>query len=110
METTENDFKEIKRAHIANYLTKPNSLNSEFSYLNREWMDNKESIDTKYEYVELLESVTLKQVQDYYLSLFFNREKTQQILVQVKGKNFKAELPLVLPKQVTISNIDKLLK
>jgi len=73
-------------------------------------MDNKKEIDTKLDYVHVLEAITLKQVQDYYSSLFFDDKNTQQIIVQVKGKNFVKEAPLTLPQQVTISDIDKLSK
>jgi len=110
IQTKENDFEDIKHAHIVNYLTKPNNLSGEFSYLANEWMDNKNEIDTKLDYVRVLEGITLKQVQDYYLSLFFDAENTQQIIVQVKGQNFTEEAPLTLPLQVTISDIDKLPK
>ncbi|TEW52233.1 insulinase family protein [Psychromonas algicola] len=110
MQTKEDDFEEIKHAHIANYLTKPNSLGGEFSYLTNEWMDNKKEIDTKLDYVHVLEAITLKQVQDYYSSLFFDDKNTQQIIVQVKGKNFVKEAPLTLPQQMTILDIDRLSK
>ena len=110
MDTKESDFEEIRNAHIANYLTKPSNLSGEFSYLTNEWMDNKSEIDTKLDYVQVLGSITLEQVQAYYLSLFFDEENTQQIIVQVKGQNFNKEAPLTLPQQVTISDIDKLSK
>ena len=110
METKESDFEDIKNAHIANYLTKPNNLSGEFSYLVNEWMDNKNEIDTKLEYVNVLGSVTLEQVQAYYQSLFFDEKNTQQILVQVKGQKFNKETPLTLPKEVSILDIDKLSK
>ena len=108
METKESDFEEIKKAHIANYLTKPSNLSGEFSYLTNEWSDNKKEIDTKLKYVAALESVTLEQVQKTYMDLFFNQEKIQQIIVQVKGKKFNKEEALTLPKQVTILSIDQL--
>lgn len=110
METKENDFEDIRNAHIANYLTKPNNLSEEFSYLSNEWIDNRTNIDTKLEYVHVLGSITLKEVQEYYLSLFFDEDKTQQIIVQVKGGKFSKEAPLVFPMQVTISDVDKLPK
>ena len=108
MKTKKSDFEEIKKAHIANYLTKPSNLSGEFSYLTNEWSDNKKEIDTKLKYVAALESVTLEQVQKTYMDLFFNQEKIQQIIVQVKGKKFNKEEALTLPKQVTILSIDQL--
>lgn len=108
--TKESEFEEIKKAHIANYLAKPNSLGSEFSYLSNEWLEKKEKIDTKLEYVALLESITLEEVQAYYLALFFDNQQTQQILVQVKGKKFAKEQALRLPRQVEINDIDTLPK
>jgi len=109
-ETKESDFEEIKKAHIANYLAKPSNLSTEFSYLTEQWMTNKENIDTKLEYVARLESVTLQQVQQYYLDLFFNKQQTQQILVQVKGKKFSQDKALELTPQVLVSNVDQLPK
>ena len=110
VETKESDFDEIKKAHIANYLAKPSNLGTEFSYLTGEWMSNKENIDTKLEHVARLKSVSLKQVQQYYTDLFFNDQQTQQIIVQVKGKKFSEEKPLMLTPQVSISNVDQLPK
>lgn len=110
VETKESDFEEIKKAHIANYLAKPSNLSTEFSYLIDQWMTNKDKIDTKLEYVARLESVTLEQVQQYYLDLFFNKQQTQQILVQVKGKKFSQDKALELTPQVQVSNIDLLPK
>jgi len=109
-ETKKSDFEEIKKAHIANYLAKPSNLGTEFSYLTGEWMNNKEKIDTKLDYVTRLESVTLQQVQQYYLDVFFNKQQTQQILVQVKGKKFSQDNALALTPQVLISNVDDLPK
>ena len=110
MAMEKSEFEEIKKAHIANYLTKPSNLSGEFSYLTNEWADNKKAIDTKSEYIAVLESVTLEQVQQYYMELFFEPQKIQQIIVQVKGKKFTEAKPLTLPKQLTILNIDELLK
>lgn len=110
VETKKSDFEEIKKAHIANYLAKPSNLSTEFSYLTEQWMANKDKIDTKLEYVARLESVTLKQVQQYYLDLFFNKQQTQQILVQVKGKKFSQDKALELAPQVQVSNVDLLPK
>tara|TARA_R110001583_G_scaffold2382_8_gene17330 strand:- start:1999 stop:4875 length:2877 start_codon:yes stop_codon:yes gene_type:complete len=109
-ETKESDFEEIKKAHIANYLAKPSNLSTEFSYLTEQWMNNKDKIDTKLEYVARLESVTLQQVQQYYLDLFFNKQQTQQILVQVKGKKFSQDKALELTPQVLVTNVDQLPK
>ena len=109
-DTKESDFEEIKKAHIANYLAKPSNLGTEFSYLTDEWMSNKENIDTKLQHVARLKSVSLKQVQQYYTDLFFNDQQTQQIIVQIKGKKFSQEKPLVLTPQVSISNVDQLPK
>ena len=108
--TKESDFEEIKKAHIANYLAKPNNLSNEFSHLSGEWAVNKDKIDTKMEYVALLESVSLQQVQQYYAELFFDKTQTQQVVVQVKGKKFAKDKPLTFASQVTISNIDELPK
>ena len=108
--TKESDFEEIKKAHIANYLAKPNNLSNEFSHLSSEWAVNKEKIDTKTEYVALLESVSLQQVQQYYTELFFDKAQTQQIVVQVKGKKFAKDKPLTFASQVTIANVDELPK
>jgi len=109
-ETKESDFEEIKKAHIANYLAKPTNLGTEFSYLIDEWMSNKENIDTKLQHVARLKSVSLKQVQQYYTDLFFDEQQTQQIIVQVKGKKFSQEKPLILPYQISISNVEQLPK
>ncbi|WP_413691988.1 hypothetical protein [Psychromonas sp. KJ10-2] len=54
-------------------------------------MNNKEKIDTKQQHIELLQSVSLKQVQAYYNHLFFDKSAAQQIIVQVKGKKFSGE-------------------
>jgi len=110
MATKESDFEEIKKAHIANYLAKPTNLSSEFAYLMNEWANNKTNIDTKLDYVNTLNSVTLAQVQEYYTTLFFDKEKTQQILVQVKGQKFNDADPLILPKQISVLDIDQLPK
>jgi len=106
----EQDFEEIKKAHIANYLAKPSSLQSEFSYLLGEWAQDKESIDTKQQYIKQLESVTLKDVQAYYSELFFNEQQVQQILVQVKGKKFKQQKALSLTPELAVSSVDSLPK
>ena len=108
--TKESEFEEIKKAHIENYLAKPNTLDSEFSYLTNEWSNKEDKIDTKLEYVALLESVTLEEVRAYYSALFFDKQQTQQILVQVKGKKFAQEQALKLPLQIEIKNIDALPK
>ncbi|WP_409440219.1 insulinase family protein [Psychromonas sp. GE-S-Ul-11] len=106
--TTESEFEEIKKAHIANYLAKPSNLSTEFSYLIGEWMSNKDKIDTKSQHIELLQSVTLKQVQEYYTRLFFDKSAAQQIIVQVKGKKFSEEAPLSLTPEVAISSVEQL--
>ncbi|MDA7745800.1 insulinase family protein [Psychromonas sp.] len=110
METKIADFEEIKKAHIANYLAKPSNQSGEFSYLTNEWLSDKAEIDTKLDYVELLDSVTLEQVQQYYAELFLNKQQTQQIIVQVKGTKFAQEKALVLPLETVILNIDQLPK
>jgi protease III len=109
-ETKESDFEEIKKAHIANYLAKPTNIKAEFGYLIGEWTSNKQNIDTKLEYVDKLKSVTLGQVQQYYKDIFFNKAQVQQILVQVKGKKFYQDKPLILESEVSITDIDKLSK
>jgi protease-3 len=110
MATTKDEFAEIKKAHIANYLAKPTNISNEFAYLINEWADMKTSIDSKPEYIDILENTTLEEVQDYYQTLFFDHKKMQQIIVQVKGQNFSESEPLILPRQVTISSVDQLPK
>ena len=105
---TESEFEEVKKAHIANYLAKPSNLSIEFSYLIGEWMNNKDKIDTKQQHVDRLRSITLKEVQTYYSRLFFDKNKAQQIIVQVKGKKFSEEAPLSLTPEIVISTIEQL--
>jgi len=109
-QTTEAEFEKIKQAHIANYLTKPTNLSAEFAYLVNEWLDNKAQIDTKLNYVQALQKVTLEQVKAYYLTLFFEPKQIQQLVIQVKGKQFASEAPMQLPQQVSITDIDALPK
>lgn len=109
-EVNEQQFAEIKSAHIANYLAKPNNLSAEFAFLSNEWANNKAQIDTKTQYVALLESVTLEQVKQLYQRLFFDNQQAQQIVIQVKGKKFNTEKALTLPSQILIEDIDQLPK
>jgi len=109
-EVKEEDFEEIKAAHIANYLAKPSNMKSEFSYLLNEWAQGKQEIDSKAQHVERLQSITLKDVQDYYTNLFFNKQDVQQIIVQVKGNKFKQEEVLSLTPELSVSDIDNLPK
>ena len=109
-DTKQADFDDIKKAHIANYLAKPNNQSAEFGYLKGEWLKHQPEIDTKMEFVKQLESVTLEQVQAYFLEQFFNKEQVQQIIVQVKGKKFQGDKALILESEVAITDIDKLPK
>lgn len=103
-------FAEIKQAHISNYLAKPNNLSAEFSFLSSEWASNKPQIDSKMHYVQLLESVSLAQVQQFYNQQFFDEQAAQKIIIQVKGSKFVSEKPLMLPVQNLIEDIDQLPK
>ncbi|WP_413701003.1 hypothetical protein ACLKMH_04280 [Psychromonas sp. KJ10-10] len=105
---TEDEFAQIKEAHIANYLAKPTSLAGEFGYLTKEWLSIKADINSKAEYIKVLQSVALKDVQDFYEKVLISDKNKQLIVVQVRGKSF-IEAPLLsLEKQININNIDEL--
>tara|TARA_R110001583_G_scaffold30866_2_gene106166 strand:- start:21078 stop:23945 length:2868 start_codon:yes stop_codon:yes gene_type:complete len=106
-DVTEVEFEKIKTAHVANYTAKPTSLNGEFSYLSKEWLSTKKDINSKVDYIKILQSVSLQEVQDFYNEVLLSDKNKQLILVQVQGQKFIDAPILSLPKQIEIKNIDK---
>ncbi|MCW8996443.1 MAG: insulinase family protein, partial [Psychromonas sp.] len=108
--TTEQKFAAIKEAHIANYLAKPSSLSTEFSYLSNEWLSVKKEINNKQAYIASLQQITLKDVQEFYNNIFLQGKNRQEILVQVQGEKFRKQPLLTVKDQVLVTNVDLLQK
>ena len=108
--TTEEQFAAIKKAHIANYLAKPTSLSGEFSFLKNEWLNVKPEINNKQAFINTLQSITLKEVQDFYEKVLLRGKHKQEILVQVQGEKFRGKARLRLQGEQNITDIDLLPK
>ena len=107
---SEDKFLAVKDAHIANYLAKPSSLGSEFSYLSGQWLSIKSNINTKQAFIKSLQDVTLKEVMDFYNEVFLRGKDRQEILVQVQGEKFRGKPLLRLQGEQAITDIDQLPK
>ena len=108
--TTEDKFLAVKDAHIANYLAKPSSLSSEFSYLSSQWLGIKSNINTKQEFIRSLQNVSLNEVKSFYNDVFLRGKDRQEILVQVQGEKFRGKPLLRLQGEQNITDIDQLPK
>ena len=108
--TTEEQFAQIKVAHIANYRAKPTSLNAEFSYLINEWSSMKAQINNKEKYIDALNQVTLQEVQAFYADVLATEKSRQVIAVQVQGQKFNQSALLKFEKQTVIKSVDQLEK
>jgi len=108
--TTEEKFNTIKEAHIANYLAKPTSISAEFAYLSNEWLSVKKQINNKQAYIQCLQKISLKDVQDFYQDVFLQGKNRQEILVQVQGDKFRKSPLLSVTGEVKINSIDLLPK
>ena len=108
--TTEQKFAAIKEAHIANYLAKPASLSAEFAYLTNEWLNVKKEINNKQTYIQSLQQITLKDVQEFYQTVFLEGKNRQQILVQVQGDKFRKSPLLTVKGELRITDVDLLPK
>jgi len=106
--TPEDKFEKIKIAHIANYTAKPTSLGGEFSYLTNQWLMLKTDINHKPLYIEVLQDISLRDVQSFYQDVLASEKSRQLVLVQVQGQKFIESPLLTLEKQTIIHNIDKL--
>lgn len=98
--TTQKQFAEIKDAHISNYLAKPASLAQEFSYLTDQWLNIKENINSKQDYINSLQSVSLADLNSFYKIVFRDGKNRQEILIQVQGEKFKSSPLLTLKGEV----------
>jgi len=107
---TEDKFIAVKDAHIANYLAKPSSLGSEFSYLSSQWLSLKSNINTKQAFIKSLQNVSLKEVKRFYNDIFLRGKDRQEILVQVQGEKFRGKPLLRLQGEQNITDIDRLPK
>lgn len=87
--TEQKRFAEIKAAHISNYLAKPTSLALEFSYLTDQWLNIKENINSKQDYINSLQAVSLSDLNHFYKTIFKDGKNRQKILIQVQGEKFK---------------------
>ncbi|WP_094751416.1 insulinase family protein [Psychromonas sp. CD1] len=102
---TVDHFKDVQKSQVANYLAKPTSLASEFSYLTLQWLNIRPNINGKNAYIKQLSEITLADVKDFYQTIFIQGSHRQQIIVQVAGQKFKDKAILKLDKEIKISNI-----
>ena len=109
-EITEEKFNAIKAAHVANYLAKPTSLSTEFSFLKHEWADIKKEINNKQGYIESLQNLTLKDVKEFYNTVLLRRQNMQEILVQIQGERFRGNALLRVQGEQKITSVDLLPK
>lgn len=109
-DVTEEEFKVVKKAHIANYLAKPTSLSGEFSYLSGEWFSIKKEINNKRAFIDALQKITLQDVQHLYENVFLRGQNMQEILVQVQGEKFRGKQLLRLKGEQKITDVDLLPK
>ncbi len=107
---SEEKFAAVKAAHIANYLAKPTSLETEFAYLKNEWLNIKQEINHKQAYIQALQEVSLEDVQQFYRRVFLQAQNRQQILVQVQGEKFRNAARLTIKDEVLVSDVDLLSK
>ena len=107
---TEEKFLAVKNASIANYLAKPTSLSSEFSYLTGQWSNIKKEINNKQAYIEALQKVTLKDVQAFYNTVLLRGKNRQEILVQIQGEKFRGDALLRIQGEQEIKDVDLLPK
>jgi len=107
---TEEKFLAVKNASIANYLAKPTSLSSEFSYLTEQWSNIKKEINNKQAYIEALQKVTLKDVQAFYNTVLLRGKNRQEILVQIQGEKFRGDALLRIQGEQEIKDVDLLPK
>lgn len=107
---TEDKFAAIKEAHIANYLAKPTSLAAEFSYLMNEWLSVKKEINNKQAYIQSLQEISLKDLQEFYQNTLLQDKNRQEILVQVQGEKFRNSSLLTVKDEVIVTDVDLLPK
>jgi protease-3 len=103
-----NEFAKIKQAHLANYTAKPSSLSGEFSFLSDQWGKIESDINGKQAYIDLLESVSLEDVQTFYKKIMMDEKGMQKIIIQVQGQRFKAKPLLKVKGEISITKANQL--
>ena len=78
--------------------------------MRNEWLSVKKEINNKQAYIQSLQEITLKDLQEFYHNILLQDKNRQEILVQVQGEKFRNSSLLTVKDEVIVTDVDLLPK